>query len=226
MIVGPIQVVMLPAPTGHQSARSEGVHVSSIIRCIALEMGILKTEWIEELTLVETSQADWWESLDEVSRLRIAVGLAWEQWYLPQLQTYEGIADHPGEICLEGIYMTPDGEDVVFVYTESFNGHVLRIHEVKFTYKSIKTVCGEQAEDGSYPDAMKSQWMWVSQGQAYCKGRNTRFHVQHVFFACGDYTFPIRPKLLRIPLEYTQEEVDTNWSLLRDYRDTFKETVR
>lgn len=215
---------MLPAPQGHQSVRSEGVHVSSIIRCIALEMGILKVEWIEELSLVETTQADWWETLDEVARLRIAAGLAWEQWYIPQLTITEGIVDHPGEMCLDGIYMTHDGEDVTFIVTESFRGHVLRIHEIKYTYKSVKTVLGEQAEDGTYPDAMKSQWMWISQGLAYCKGRKTRFHVQHVYFACGDYSWPMRPKLLRIPIEYTQEEVDANWTLLRDYRDEFKET--
>ena len=42
--------IIIPPP---KVARSQGVHVSGIIRCIATETGILKPEWAEELSLAD-----------------------------------------------------------------------------------------------------------------------------------------------------------------------------
>ena len=82
------------------------------------------------------------------------------------------------------------------------------VHEVKATYKSTRTV-GD----------LSSQWMWLAQIKAYCKGLDTRHARLHVLFLCGDYTYPIKPVLKVWDIEFTQEEIDANWELLRDYRD-------
>lgn len=185
-----------------KAVRSDGIHVSSIIRCIATETGLLKSEWAEELSLVDVR-----EITDPVAILRINIGLAWEEHYIPMLKD---VVDHPGEMEVDAIYMTHDGESVSVIVTEQKSKYVLLIHEVKATYKSIKTV-GD----------LSNQWMWLAQMKAYCKGRNTRYARMHTLFICGDYKFPIIPVLKVWDLEFTQAEIDENWELLVDYRNEF-----
>lgn len=192
--------IHIPAP---ETPRSVGVHVSNIIRCIATQQGILKKEWAEELSLVDARDIN---ELDITARLRISLGLAWEAHYLPLL---DGVVDHPGEMQVDGIFMTHDGESVDVIITDrGKNNAVLVLHECKCTWKSTRTV-GDMTE----------QWMWLAQIKAYCKGLGTLFAKMHVLFVCGDYSYPIRPLLKCWLIEFTQEEIDDNWSLLRDYRD-------
>lgn len=179
--------------------RSKGIHVSGIIRAIATQQGILKPEWAEDLSLSDVR-----EITDPVAVLRINIGLAWEAHYIPLVGN---IVDHPGEMCLDGVYMTHDGESVDVVM-HSPGQIVLFVDEVKATYKSTKTV-GD----------LSTQWMWMAQCKAYCKGLNTRFCRLHALFLCGDYSYPISPMLKVWQVEFTQEEIDMNWELLRDYRD-------
>lgn len=190
--------VQFPLQVG--SPRSEGIHLSKVIRAIAVESKILDANYAEDLSLFEVSgrQVDWWASLNESVRLKMSMGLAWEDWYVPHLQT---VAYHPGEMDVEGIYMTHDGESLDVVW-----GGDLALHEVKLTYKSTKTVGN-----------LETQWMWLAQCKGYCKGLNTRTAYLHVLFVCGDYKYPITPQLKVWKIQFTQEEIDDNWELLIDY---------
>lgn len=185
-----------PAPRGH------GIHVSGIIRAIALEMGFLKKEWAEELSLVDVR-----EITDPVAVLRISIGLAWESWYIPQILESRGVIDHPGELNIQGIYATHDGEslDSVMITPER---SVLApvVHEIKATYKSTRTV-GD----------LTGEWMWLAQVKAYCKGLETRFARVHVLFLCGDYSKPIRPLLKEWFIEFEQSEIDSTWETMMEY---------
>lgn len=183
-----------------KTERSEGIHVSALIRAIATEQGILKPEWAEEVSLVDVRQIT-----DPVAVLRINIGLAWEAHYIPLVGN---IVDHPGEMQVDGIYMTHDGESVDVIVSPKGTKVVQFCDEVKATYKSTRTV-GD----------LSTQWMWVTQCKAYCKGLGTRFARLHVLFLCGDYSYPISPLLKVWNIEFTQEEIDMNWELLRDYRD-------
>lgn len=200
MIITPLPETPLVMPPG--DVRSPGVHASSIIRCIAVEQGILKPEWCEELSLSDARSIT-----DTVAVLRIRMGLAWERHYLP---TVEGIIYQPGEILVDGIYMTPDGESLSVVHVLPTKPWAKVLHECKLTYKSMNTVGN-----------LYSEWMWLAQCLAYCKGSETRFAQMHVLFVCGDYTYPIKPRLRIWVIEFSQEEIDMNWNLLRDYRDSF-----
>lgn len=191
----------LPPP---DTPRSVGIHASGIIRCIATEAGILSPQYAEELSLVDVRVIT-----DPVAILRISIGLAWEKHYIPLLLD---VVDHPGEMCLDGIYMTHDGESVSSVMITPVRSHtVLMCHEIKATYKSTRTV----GDDLLTP----SNWLWLTQIKAYCKGLGTRYACLHVLFLCGDYTYPIKPIREVWEIEFTQEEIDDTWSLLRDYRD-------
>ena len=206
--------VVLPVPTS-RSPRSAGVHASSLIRQIAIQIGKLKLDFVEELGLVDLSQEDWWNRLDKVAQLRIGMGLAFEEWYIPLLQ--HAIVDHPGELCIDGIFMTPDGESIDFV---SVTEHA--IHEVKLTYKSVNTV-GD----------LTGEFMWISQMQAYCRGAGTCVGFLHPLFVCGDYSWPMRPRLGPIEgkhycwrVVFTEEEIERNWQALRAVRDAQLELGR
>lgn len=196
--------LVLPVSQG----RSPGIHVSGLIRCIALETGVLDAKWAEDLSLVDVR-----EITDPVSVLRISIGLAWDEWYLAQLPD---VVAHPGEMQVDGIYMSDDGESVEVIVTYRGDTHILALHEVKATYKSINTVWRPDLGD---EHSLDTNWMWLSQCQAYCKGLGTNVAYLHVLFLCGDYHFPIEPVLMIWRIVFTQEEIDTKWELLRDYRN-------
>jgi len=203
MIVREIAAPVALPPS--KTPRSQGIHVSAIIRCIAMETGILKAQWVEDLSLVDVR-----EITDRTAVLRILIGLAWEQLYIPEiLGPTMGVTDHPGEMCVDGIYMTHDGESVDVLITDRTRrryAYATVCHEVKATYKSTKTVGN-----------LEGQFMWLSQIKAYCKGLNTRFAVLHVLFICGDYSFPITPQLKCWEIEFTQDELDESWELIVGY---------
>src|SRR4051812_36117248 len=89
-----------------QYPRTKGVHLSSIIRAVAVETGALKLELLEDLSLI----SEYREITDRVALMRISIGLAWEQYYIPVM--LPDCVDHPDEMKVDGIYMNPDGESV------------------------------------------------------------------------------------------------------------------
>jgi hypothetical protein len=194
--------LVLPSPS---IPRSPGTHVSGIIRAIAMQTGILKAEGVDE-----PSMADLRVITDPVAIIRICIGLAWEEYYLGTF--LKGVVKkHPGETCLDGVYMSPDGISREWIETPNkpYPGVMItRVHEVKATYKSINTV-GD----------LSKEWLWLTQVKAYCKGLKTTHAKLHVLFICGDYKMPIRPMVKEWALEFTKQEVDSNWEMLREYRD-------
>lgn len=193
--------------------RTEGIHLSRVTRAIALESKILDAKYMDGLSLEEVSgqSEEWWNGLDMASQVRIAVGLAWDAWYLPNLGME--VVPHPGEMNVDGIFMTPDGESLDIIRVGNDLNHELAIHEVKATYKSTKTVGN-----------MSSQWMWLAQMKGYCKGAGCRVGYMHPLHLCGDYKFPITPQIgptkgkhTCFRIEFTADEIDENWELHMDY---------
>lgn len=221
-----MHAVLMPAdlqPPFDGGGRSEGIHVSRIIRSIASRNGILDARQAEDLSLVEVGNGAtgaWWAGLTDGDRLRISIGVAWEHWYVPHLGH---VTHQPGEMQLDGVYMTHDGESLDVIHTERGDKSVLALHEIKATYKSTKTVGN-----------LEGQWMWLAQTKSYCKALNTRLAYLHVLFLCGDYKYPITPQLRVWRIEYTQLEIDDNWSLMmsmvrhhqeQEREDMMKDTI-
>lgn len=221
MIATPVHIdLILPPPDG----RSPGIHQSAIVRNIAIENKILTTDTVEELSLIDSR-----DILDPVALARIGLGIGWERYYIPEvLSRRHNVLDHPPEIEYDGVFMSMDGESVSVIITSLdggqtwINHHAAVVHEVKCTYKSIRTVAGKEYRVCSSIELaqyIQGQWMWMAQIKAYCIARKTRFAVLHVLFVCGDYSYPMRPVNLAWQLEFSQEELDSNWELLRDYKD-------
>lgn len=165
-------------------------------------VGILKQEIGEDISLTDHR-----EITDPVAVLRMCVGLAWEDFLIPQLQD---VVDHPGEILYDGVYMSPDGEELsIFLHDAGFL-HRLYVIEVKCTWKSMNTV-GDLTDE-------KKNFMWLAQIRSYCKANSTRHAKLYVLFVCGDYSFPITPQLVKFTLEFTQLELDDSWDFLLDYK--------
>ncbi len=202
-----ITEVDIPLKLPISEGRASGVHQSAVIRSMAVENGELDKKWVGDDW--EPNLDDGGEITDQSHILRVALGLAWEQWYLPFLADI-GVVEHPGELELDGIYMNPDGESVdVIITQENKETHQLIIHECKFTYKS---------ERNYSPD---NQWMHMRQLLGYCKAKGTRYGMLHVIFACGDYSYPIHPTRKVWLLEFTKEEIDASWAQIKGYRDNF-----
>jgi hypothetical protein len=130
--------------------------------------------------------------------------MAWERYYLPFLGD---VVHQPGELQIDGTYMTCDGESLSVILSQETEKWHLVIHEVKLTWKSARTVAD-----------IAKQLMWMWQIKSYCKAKGTRFAQLHVYFVCGDYTYPMRPVLKKWLLEFTQEELDNNWKMLMEYK--------
>lgn len=200
--------------------RSVGVHLSGVIRCLAMDMGILNKEQAEELSLTDVRYI-----VDPVALLRIMIGLAWEDYYLKNVLIKDGVEKHPGEFKVDGIYMTPDGISeegvestgvIVTQRTVKKGVRYKRIHELKATYKSTKTV-GESVEE------LQKQWLWMAQIKGYCHATDTNLASLHVLYLCGDYKMPIRPVMRVYDLEFTSQEIQENWSLMIEGRDYYGE---
>lgn len=193
----------IPFPSG--PPRTPGIHASKVIRAMAAQYGILDKSWVTDLSLVEVraNEEAWWDSLDETSRIRMAMGLAWEQWYLPRI---EGVVYQPGEMELDGIYMTPDGESLSTILTQRGPRLVLAVHEVKVTWKSVNTV-GD----------LQDEWMWLMQNKSYCKAKGSLLSFLHILYPCGDYMKPIRPQNHVWRIEYEPQETGEAWDKIREY---------
>lgn len=100
-----------------------------------------------------------------------------------------------GEFEVDGIFMTPDYVDA--------NGWVLE--EWKCTWRSA----GKDIEELDW-------WSWFAQMKAYCKALGTLKARLRVFYVNGTYS-PRKPKLSAWDIEFTQDEVDSNWSMLVNY---------
>lgn len=203
---------VIPFPTG-AAPRSPGVHLSGLIRSMAVEYGFLDKKWVgdvESLKLVEVGDSEgWWNNLDEDSRIRMSIGLAWEQWYLPQVP---GVVHQPGEMHVEGIYMTHDGQSMDMVIREEKRRHCVACHEVKTTSKSTNTV-------GDLNLFNPKNWMWLTQTACYCYGLNTTLAYLHILYLYGDYTRPFRPRLDIWRIQWTEKERNNIFRQVRDYRD-------
>lgn len=204
--------ITLPPPL---VPRTPGIHLSGVLRAIAIETGILKVDEADALSLADVRTIE-----DPIAVNRICIGLAWEAWYLPYLAD-QGVIDHPGEMELDGIYMTHDGESVDIV--RHTTRPLVKIHEVKATYKSLTRVgvainperIFDTEEDPGVP--MAGEWLWLSQVKGYCYGRGTRFADLHVLFLNG--YGPAQPVVWNYSLEFTDQELEQNWLLVTEYRD-------
>jgi len=190
------------------SPRSKGIHVSGILKHIALKMNMFKEE----------------DKQDELP-LRMLLGMGFEE---QAARLYENVWWQPGEYALfegdgEGVpvYGWPDGlenhADGIEDYPESdylgFLGDGEWIdHEFKYTGKSMKG-----RED------IRGEWLWMQQVMAYvnmlrAKGLNSNKGMFHVCWKYGNYKYPLTERYIRYLVEFEEKELEGNLKMLRAHR--------
>jgi hypothetical protein len=161
----------MPRVAFEESPRSDGVHLSVVIHDIATTAGLDNyTYGNEKNTMME-------------------MGFIWEQVLERALKDRYAICNI-GELCVDGIYMTPDKFDV--------ENWVL--HEYKCTWKSSKN------------DPIDN-WRWMTQVKGYLRATQTRRCDMHVLYINGDYK-GTGPEWYRYSLEFTDQEIEENWTMI------------
>ena len=181
-------------------ARSEGVHVSGILKHIALKMNMFKEE----------------DKQDEFP-LRMLLGMGFEE---QAARLYESVWWQPGEYALfegeEGgaVYGWPDGLEAVEQEEryERLPSTDWIVHEFKYTGKSMKG-----GED------IRGEWLWMQQVMAYvnmlrARGLYSNKGMFHICWKYGDYNYPLTERYVRYLVEFEEKELDGNLKMLRAHR--------
>lgn len=180
----------------HSHARSSGTHVSGVIKYVLQTSGLLTVE----------------DEADEFP-LRMAIGMAWEEW---AVGLWPKMAWQPGEVNLDGVFGSPDG------ITHDPRGKIDTLEEFKATWKSARV-------GGKYSDILK-QKVWLWQLMAYAKILDLLRARIHILWINGDYqrdfgTGPPAPRYAVYELQFMQEELDRFWTnvILRNKDKAVKE---
>lgn len=192
------QLILPPSP-----GRSEGVHVSQVIRDLALRMKVLDAKWAGNIEDSDTTL--------------MQVGIGWED-YLAKYQHPE-IEFHPGEAEKDGILMSPDGVSLVddedYADLIGFDPGFWILHEFKFTRKSSRDF------KESLRLRAKKCLMWLWQIEAYCYALDTLVAKLHVMFINGDYDREKgHPEYKIYRITFTQDELEENWEMLKSHAQT------
>lgn len=195
--------------------RSGGVHLSEVLRSLAFKTGVLDSKYDVPL--------------DESNTVAMQMGLSWEN-YLAEHQHPE-IKFHPKELKLDGIAMSPDGYSVI---DDEDYADRLRVepgsfilHEFKLTKKSSR-----DAKEAIRNRSKKYElWMW--QIKAYRHALNKLLEEEgetpngicklHALYVNGNYSRDdsdpeSHPAYKIFVLEFTQEELETNWAMVLDHK--------
>lgn len=163
---------------GSGEGRSPGVHASDIYNKLYQQL--------EPTRFVEGSKPN---------ALKMAMGLAWEQYFEALLVRQGYKVFRPGELMsAEGIAYSPDG---------LLENGIDRIIEYKLTYMSSR-------QDITHPKFAK----WLTQVMFYADCLDLRFARFYVLHVNGDYGASRDPELKMTDVEFSRQELKENRQML------------
>ena len=168
--------------------RSPGVHLSDVLSL--MDPNILPNASNRIPKLVEDHAGAEGASPD---LCKIALGLAWEEWYGRQLErSIPTFRYHPGEIEQDGIICTPDGIEMDGGIPAA---RVRVLHEIKATFG---------------PD-LSIKPRWLQQVMAYCHVIGCASARIHVYWV-------IMPQVTVTALEFEAAELSGLWDEILMYK--------
>lgn len=206
-----VNVFQRAAMGGHPEDRSPGLHLSDIIRDIAIRTGVLKIKdvidevanlsltpyQIEELARLPEFAAD--PNFTVAACWRIFCGLAFEEYWAA---THPELIFHFGEVSRDGIAGTPDA--VWPTWLDLGGGNTIArpgpevLCELKFTWKSTNN---------------PNNWMYEAQIKSYCKMMGIRRARLTILYVNGAYG-PFEPQVRIIDYEFSDQELNENWTMI------------
>jgi hypothetical protein len=185
-----------------QHKRSKGLHLTDILRKIAIRNNMLTEE----------------DRTDEAP-LRVFLGMCWEAGCV---RLYPDMKWQPGEVSRDGVAGSPDGESTLTLasgHDQAGGGDIYRelaVEEFKYTAKSIR-------KKGGKPDELKDiggEWLWMMQVKGYLAMHPSRPTLArlHVCWARGNYQWPMEERYVRYLIRFTQEEIEGCWAMVKKNR--------
>lgn len=185
-----------PLPLIHE--RAPGVHLSGVLRYVAV-----KTEMLTQF-----------EVDAEIMPMRMALGMAWEDWVVG---LYPKMEWQPGEMERDGVFGNCDGRSFETIPKRKIKREPI-IDEFKLTWKS----CRMPGSKKSHKDITK-EWMWQHQIMGYCAmdELEPRYGRLHVCYINGSYDYfkGGAPRYFRYLMEYSEQEIEANWKMVTKYKD-------
>jgi hypothetical protein len=155
------------------TTRSPGIHLSGVLQYAARTAGILTREDEEDGMPV-----------------RMAVGMAWEEW---AVGLWPNLEWQPGECRRDQVFGNPDGRTKTTISYQ--------LDEFKATWKSL-------AKYGDILAPLNRLWIWQLAG--YCVMMKLTYARLHVMWICGDYR-PPNPTYRTYLLQFTKQELEEFW---------------
>ena len=170
-------------------ARSSGVHMSGILRHIALRMNMFKEE----------------DRQDEFP-LRMLLKMGFEE---QAARLYENVWWQPGEYALFEnedipVYGWPDGLEE--------DGDEWILHEFKYTGKSMR---GREDIRGEW---LWMQQVMAYVNMLRARGLKSNKGMFHICWKYGDYKYPLTERYVRYLVEFEEKELEGNLKMLRAHR--------
>lgn len=178
--------------------RSPGLHLSGVLRYIAINTRLLKG--IDPVTGKWVGDEDV-ELMEEDMPLRMVLGMALEEWLAP---LYPNMNWQPGELSLNGITGSPDGLSISDLVSLPFLPEWTPIiEEFKCTWKSCR-------------HGILAQKLWIWQGGCYAHMYGCRYVRFNVLWVNGDYTRggPGGPVYKRYLIEYSELDLKNLWDMV------------
>jgi hypothetical protein len=168
---------------GVDPVRTEGVHLTDVIRSIMEESGMQKT----------VSGSFW-----RPDQLNMAgeVGFMWEDVLSTALK--DRLPCRMGEVELDGITCSPDGLEID---PDVQDDPILS--EYKVVWASSKR-------------SPADNWKWMAQVKGYCKVLELTKVKMYILYLNGDWK-GTGPQYKGFLIEFTQLEIDENWSMITNH---------
>lgn len=112
--------------------------------------------------------------------------------------------ERPGELEVDGVKITPDAVDL-----EEYDNL-----EAKCTWRSMPGSVDDFMHDLHDPERFAH---WLYQMKAQCKALGTARQQMWTFWVNGDYRQERMPKIRRWAMEFTREEIDSNWAMIKKF---------
>ena len=176
----------LPEP----QKRSDGIHLSGVLKYIAITTGMLKA-------------GD--EDFEDEFPLRMALGMAMECWFQA---LWPEMSWQPGEIAVDGVTGSMDGySNIQHPNMPPPAEEICVVEEFKLTYKSSRERHG----------AITGEWLWMHQLMSYCYMLGTQYGRLHVVWLNGAYE-KVRlgePRYCVYLVKFDERELVQNWKMIQ-----------
>lgn len=186
--------------------RSEGVHVSQVIR--SLNQGLFGSKFRSDLD----------ETALESYRM---LGFAWERVIVEAVLASKTLL-RPGEVRKGTIIGSPD----------AVNEDDWSLEEWKCTWRSLSNLIGkghksltneqvnawiEANADQVVQNMEREFFEWVVQQRTYCHMLSMDSSILRIMFVNGDYAANRRPFPVAVRLTFTPSELKDNWTMITDH---------